>query len=173
MQLMPQNTKEQPAGDGMQLVTSDRARLMYEFNHGDHVTHHIVLRALYRGDRIEIIWFDTLEFDYFIPIKELEALCAVPSPDQNKSPKMVKNSKNAKNAKNGGTAAASTFDRRNLPGLPVNDHGLTSRVFAWLEVCRFNSHSKCCTKINIDDRDDEPDARTHRLCQGESQLHHL
>jgi hypothetical protein len=136
IQLIPQNTMQKPAGDGLQNVTAERAQMVYHFSQSDKVVFNIRLRALFRGDKIEIIWFDTQDWDYFVPRSRLEALCSVASPDQNKSPKMVKNAKNKNQAKAGAAAAASTFDRRNLPSPPVNDYGVTSQVFAWLEVCR-------------------------------------
>jgi hypothetical protein len=95
------------------------------------------MQALYFGDKIETLWFETLQHQYYIPRDKLEELCGVPSPDQNKSPKMTKNSSSKKlsqKAQQAQEVIAKSFDRRNLPASPVNEYGITNRLLAWFEV---------------------------------------
>jgi len=81
---------------------------------------------------METLKFDTVEHQQYLPRGKLEELCAQPSPDQNRSPRMTKKS-NPKNQPKQPQEAL--FDLRKLPAPRVTDYGLPERTYQFLEVC--------------------------------------
>jgi hypothetical protein len=105
------------------------------------------MEVLYCGEKMEMLSFVTTQHQYYIPGSKVDELCALPSPDQNKSPKITKTASNkrlslkAQQAQQAQQAQAQqeTFDRKKLPVSPVNAYGITDRLLAWFEVRVYRS----------------------------------
>lgn len=78
---------------------------------------------------MEMLKFDALEQEQYLPRSKLEELCAQ-SPEQNRSPRVTKKT-NPRNKQ----PPEPAFDLRKLPIPIVTDYGVPNRTFQFLEVC--------------------------------------
>jgi len=80
---------------------------------------------------MEMLKFETLDQQQYLPRSKLEELCVQASPDLNKSPRMTKKN-NLRNIQKQPQEPA--FDMRKLPPPFVNDMGVTEKIQQFLEV---------------------------------------
>ena len=132
IQILLDGLSESHLPDNYNLVKASRSRMIYWFKDGTQLVWNGGLSAIYLGDKMENLSFETREHQQFLPRSRLEELCAQASPDQNKSPRMTKkaNPRNQPRQQN----AQPSFDRRMLPPSPVNEMGVTPRIQNFLEV---------------------------------------
>ena len=132
IQILLDGVLESHLPDNYHSVRANRSRMIYWFKDGTELVWNGALSALYLGDRMENLTFETREHQQFIPRNRLEELCAQASPDQNKSPRITKKANPRAQQRQ---AAQPSFDRRMLPPSPVNEMGVTPRIQSFLEVC--------------------------------------